>query len=194
MKCPHDRLFSRTGTLITYLTGFIYLSVLADESTWFPYIILIDLMMQRQYYTASCVSQMIAVFLLEFSVLGRNTHLSCARSFFSPNSNMGWVHVFQVQFIILDNRGVHLPEGLPRFAGSKMQFGGVKWKSKGCLQHSWSSLSCRQPFHLSMGLGIRVYRETRLTHSLIFPHKIRIRKTGSENKLLVYCLWHRGSL
>lgn len=120
-------------------------------------------------YNVMCVSQTIAVFLLEFSVLDRNIHLSCARSFFFPQQQHWLSSRFQVQFIILDNRGVHLLEGLPRFAGSKMQFGGVKWKSKGCLQHSCSSLSCRQPFHLSTGLGIRVYRETRLTHSLIFP-------------------------
>lgn len=35
-------------------------------------------------YNVMCVSQTIAVFLLEFSVLDRNIHLSCARSFFFP--------------------------------------------------------------------------------------------------------------
>lgn len=126
--------------------------------------------MQRQYYTMSCVCLKRLQFFFQNSQCQIETFIyHVLGHFFFPQQQHWLSPRFQVQFIILDNRGVHLLEGLPRFAGSKMQFGGVKWKSKGCLQHSCSSLSCRQPFHLSTGLGIRVYRETRLTHSLIFP-------------------------
>lgn len=71
-------------------------------------------------YNVTC-GQMIAASLLQCPVLAGSIH-SCPRPIFSPSITTLADFTFQLQFIVLDNRGIRLLQGLPRFSGLKMQF------------------------------------------------------------------------